>query len=83
MPSAIINISTDSAAKAEKISAALTPESKATERFRSHVTIKKKGKTVILHFRAPDVTSLRASVNSYCRWTWLLNRTLEVLDFES
>ncbi|MEM2915499.1 MAG: KEOPS complex subunit Pcc1 [Candidatus Bathyarchaeia archaeon] len=83
MPSAIITVSIDSATKAEKIFAALTPESKATERFRSHVTIKKRGKTVILHFRAPDVTSLRASVNSYCRWTWLLNKTLEVLDSEN
>ncbi len=79
MASAIINIDVESEAKAEKISSALILESKTTARFRSNVTIKKAGKTVKLYFEAPDITSLRASINSFCRWVWMLNKTLEVI----
>ena len=76
----MIKINIDSNSKAEKIMLALTPEVKATERFRSQVNIRRRDKTIILFFKAPDITSLRASVNSFSRWAWLLNQTLEALD---
>lgn len=80
MHSTLIRINVKSAAKAEKIVDALIPESEATQKFRSQLSIKKHGSEISLIFKAPDISSLRASVNSFTRWVWLLNKTLETLD---
>jgi tRNA threonylcarbamoyladenosine modification (KEOPS) complex Pcc1 subunit len=66
--------------KAETVFIALKPEVYAARAFKSRVQVRLKDKTLILVFRAPTISSLRASINSFCRWVSQLQKVLELAE---
>ncbi|HID19233.1 TPA: hypothetical protein EYP27_06815 [Candidatus Bathyarchaeota archaeon] len=66
--------------KAETVFAALKPEVYAARVFKSRVQVRLKDRTLILAFRAPTISSLRASINSFCRWVSQLQKVLELAE---
>jgi len=76
---ATVSISVDSTKKAEKIVKVLTVESRSTPTLKFKVLVKKEKGRVVLAFKASDLTALRASINSFCRWVGMLNKVLNIL----
>ncbi|RLI14929.1 MAG: hypothetical protein DRO43_02690 [Candidatus Hecatellales archaeon] len=66
--------------KAETVYAALKPEVYAARSFKSKVQIRLEGRTLTMSFRAPTLSSLRASINSFCRWVSQLQEVLELAE---
>ena len=65
---------------AETIYKALAPEVSAARSFKSKVSMRLEGRSLILSFKAPGIPSLRAAVNSFCRWVGQLVKVLEVAE---
>ncbi|WP_309492550.1 KEOPS complex subunit Pcc1 [Candidatus Hecatella orcuttiae] len=76
----LITVSLPSERKARVIYEALKPETGTTPSARSRVKVKVRGKLLVMDFHASGITSLRAAVNSFCRWFSQLNSIIAVLD---
>lgn len=61
----------EDAQDAEVVIKSLEPEILTSPSSRTSTDFKLKDKTITINIRAVDVTSLRASVNSYLRWIML------------
>ncbi|RLI27314.1 MAG: hypothetical protein DRO52_00545 [Candidatus Hecatellales archaeon] len=64
--------------EAETVFKALKPEVQASRSFKSRVQMRLEGRSLTMVFRAPTLSSLRASLNSFCRWVSQLQRILEL-----
>ena len=58
---------------------ALIPESKKAPTERSISKISRKNNTIIIHISTHDLTSLRASINSYFKWLKAIIESLKVI----
>lgn len=65
---AILRIRCSSDMEAEVISEAIRPETRATVRYRSKVSLSRVNEYIMLVFESRDTTSLRAAINSYLSW---------------
>lgn len=61
----------EDAQDAEVVIKSLEPEILTSPSSRTSTDFKLKDKTITINIRAVDVTSLRASINSYLRWIML------------
>ena len=77
--SALIKLEFPSEKEAQMFWEALRPETESPATPRSHVHIEKKGSLLIFHFEAKDTTALRASLNSYLSWLYLLKGVHDIL----
>jgi len=75
-----ITVEMGSAAKAKRAYQALLPETRSRVTGRSNVELKVKGSTLTLNLKASDLSALRASVNSYCRWASMLRQLLSSIE---
>lgn len=75
-----ITVDMGSAAKAKRAYQALLPETRSRVAGRSKVELKVEGSALTLNFRASDLSALRASVNSYCRWASMLRQLLSSIE---
>ena len=59
---------------------ALQPETRTISTHRSRVSTKGRGKTLIIRFEAEDTSALRATINSFLRWVFLMKTVLNSVD---
>lgn len=75
----VIHLETSSEKQVEAILKALLPETRKPATYRSKVSIKGEGRTLIMQVDAKDTSALRATLNSYLRWIALVEDTYETL----
>ena len=76
----VVRLNFPSERRLEIVLGALLPETKTPPSFRSRVKVEGGGTTLTLSFEAPDISALRAAVNSYLRWVNLIIDSCLVLD---
>ena len=76
---ALIQIDLKSKIQAKLAFESLKPETLVSLSSRSKAKLSLKGKTLILTIYAKDVTALRATINSYCRFIASITKVLELL----
>ncbi len=62
---------------AESVLGAVAPESRAVPSHRTEISMRRNGNHIFLDIESEDVTSMRAAVNSYCRWLILAREMTE------
>ena len=72
----IFEVEFNSENHAQIIYNSIKPELSFSRNDRSTTTIQLKNKSIIIEINSKDVVSLRASINSYVRWT---NLSMEIL----
>ena len=77
---AVVRLFFPSQKKSKIVLGALQPETKTIYTHRSRVFIKDRGKTLIIRFEAEDTSALRASINSFLRWAFLMKTVLNSVD---
>lgn len=80
---AILRIKYSSEREAEVIYKAIQPETKATLKYRTNVSVLRNSRYIILTFEARDTTALRASINSYLSWVISLKNIYDFLEKET
>ena len=70
--SAIVKVNLPSEKISKTIQKALEPETATSITNRSKIKLSREGKAVTFFFEAEDTTALRASMNSYLSWLYLL-----------
>lgn len=66
--------------KAEKIVEALRLEAKSMSTLRFKVLLRRKGQKILIIFKSSDLSALRSSINSFCRWVNMLRNVLDTLE---
>ena len=74
-----LEIGLQSSRLAETVYNSLRPETKQPSGFRSHVSVKRTGKTLELHILAGDVVALRAASNTFLRFVAVAVKTVNVV----
>jgi len=77
--SVIIKIKIPDKKVLESTLSALLPETIQPPTERSKSYIERKNQTLIIQIVANDLTSIRASVNSYLKWLVSISKSLEVI----
>jgi tRNA threonylcarbamoyladenosine modification (KEOPS) complex Pcc1 subunit len=81
--SAIIQLHNSSSKIAQTIHQALTPEIATSNLEDVHVTVQKIDNLLIFHFKSKNIATLRALINSYLRWVFTLNKSMNVLNLRN
>ena len=74
-----IEIRLPSSKLAETVYSSLLPETQQPSGFRSHVTVKHKGRELELHILADDIVALRAASNTFLRFVSVAVKTVNVV----
>jgi tRNA threonylcarbamoyladenosine modification (KEOPS) complex Pcc1 subunit len=75
-----IEIDLPSSQLAETIYTTLLPETRSQPRgFRSHATVKKKNRVVVLNIAADDIVAMRAASNTYLRFVQVALKTIQAV----
>ena len=74
-----IEISLPSSKVAETVYSSLIPETKQPSGFRSHVSVKRRGRTLELQIFADDIVALRAASNTFLRFVAVAVKTVNVV----
>ena len=74
-----IEISLPSSKIADTVYKSLLPETKQPSGFRSHVSVKNRGKVLELHILADDIVALRAASNTFLRFVAVALKTVNVV----
>jgi len=77
---AVIRLNFSSEKELNVILEALKPEIRAPPTDRSRVRVKGEGNSLTLDFEAADTSALRAAINSYLHWIYLMKTVLESVD---
>ncbi|MDH7564444.1 MAG: KEOPS complex subunit Pcc1 [Candidatus Bathyarchaeota archaeon] len=77
--SAVVKLKFSSPKITETVLTALKPEATKPATARSKITVEKNGLLLTIKVEATDTTALRATLNSYLRWTSALADVLENL----
>jgi len=81
--SALIKLEFPSEKETQVILEALKPEAESPATPRSNVRIRREASTLILSFEAKDTAALRASLNSYLSWLYMLKNIHDMLKAKS
>ena len=65
--------------KAKILFESLRPEAVSSINIRSRVRLSRECEELKMFFHAKDTAALRASLNSYLRWLYLLNNVYEII----
>ena len=74
-----LEIGLPSSRLAETVYRSLLPETKQPSGFRSHVSVKRRGRTLELHILADDIVALRAASNTFLRFVAVAVKTVNVV----
>ncbi len=78
--SATVKVNMGGNRKAAKAFETLKPEVQTRMSRRTMERLRREGSTLFLRVEALDVTALRASLNSFCRWLSIVNAISELAD---
>ena len=74
-----IEIGLSSSKVAETVYRSLLPETKQPSGFRSHVSVKRRSRTLELQIFADDIVALRAASNTFLRFVTVAVKTVNVV----
>jgi len=74
-----VEIGLPSSKVAETVYRSLLPETKQPSGFRSHVSVKRRGRTLALQIFADDIVALRAASNTFLRFVAVAVKTVNVV----
>jgi len=77
---AVVHLGFASQKQSKIVFEALQPETRTISTHRSRVSIKGRGKTLMIRFEAEDTSALRAAMNSFLRWVFLMKTVLNSVD---
>ncbi|MEM2341957.1 MAG: KEOPS complex subunit Pcc1 [Candidatus Bathyarchaeia archaeon] len=77
---AILRLEFPTEKEAEIISRSIWPETESAAKYRSKVKAIRESNRIMLIFESKDMTSLRASINSYLNWIMLLRNIYGFLE---
>jgi tRNA threonylcarbamoyladenosine modification (KEOPS) complex Pcc1 subunit len=74
-----LEIGLPSSRVAETVYKSLLPETKQPSEFRSHVSVRQKGRSLKLQILADDIVALRAASNTFLRFVAVAVKTVNVV----